>query len=131
MLQEHELTLTIVIFHRSPVVHNQRAMLASQAGTATYFASHLHSNRSPSNSELLNNHNSHKRLNLPSSNSNNNSSSKEYHPRPCPNNQQINKMSNKPSSQRQISQAVAVTSSRHSVYVPTASCSNRRTATVA
>lgn len=125
MLQEHVLTLITVIFHRFPAVLSQRTMLVNQAGIATYFASHLHSNHSPSSSEL---HNSHKRPNLPSSNSNSSNNSREYHRRPSPSNQQTNKMSNKPSSQRQISQAVVAMSSRHLVYVPTASCLSRRTA---
>jgi len=107
-------------------------MQVNQAGTATYFARHLHNNNhSPSSSEL---HNSHKRLNLLSSklnnsNSSNSSSSREYHQQHSPNNQQTNKMINKRSSNRQISPAVVATNSRHLAYVPTAICSSRRMAT--
>ena len=131
MLQEHELTFTTVIFHRSPAVHNQQTTLVNQAGTVTYSASHLHSSNSLFNSER---HNSHKRLNLLSNNSssssssNNNNNSREYHPRRSPNNQQTNKTTNKRSSQRRISQAVAAMSSRHLVYVPTASYSSKQMA---
>ena len=124
MIQEHELTFTTVIFHRSPAVHNQRTTLVNQAGTVTYSASHLHSSNSLFNSEL---HNSHKRLNLLSSNSSSNNS-REYRRRPSPNNQQTNKTTNKRSSQRQISQTVVAMSSRHLAYVPMASCLSRQMA---
>lgn len=101
-------------------------MLANRAGTATYFARHPHSNRSLSNSEL---HNSHNNLNLLNSKPNSsNSSSKGYHRRRCLNSQQTNKTSNKRSSNRQISLAVAATSSRRLEYVPTASCLRTRMA---
>jgi hypothetical protein len=100
-------------------------MLVNRAGTATYYAKHLRSNHSPFSSELLNN------LNLLSnSNSNSsNSSSKEYHRRRCLNNQQTNKMSNKRSSNRQISPVAVATSSRHLECVPMASCLRTRMAT--